>query len=517
MRKIAALTVNEWIKISRKTSILVIAILMVVAVFGLGAIMRVSLRESPEGINREDTSWVRQAMMDTQVQQKAQLADMEAQLAGADPGTRATLESEIASLRLQIEVYDVAIEKDINLMSGDNYLADALRQRQALLTESATLQRVPEAQRTAAERSRIGEIAALAARYDTIVDNRDFAAYIALQNEIVRADTTLDKEERDLRTGINDLWLRLDPEGKDAEGLTYKGIRYSLTQVENLQRSLRDNLDYSGGSAGVVPMSPERRDEVANELAVFVFKLENGMPAGYQSARPGDTAVLAMTGVGLFTIILLMTILAGSAISNELSTGSIKSLIISPARRWKIYTAKLVSLLTTGALAGLLLYGVVMLAHGLYFGFGTGADYIFAVNGAAGETDFYLYQLLRLMVQGIDVAVYMMMAFMLSIITRNTAVSVGLSIAVYFSSSIVRAFLTIFEGREWVRFIPFTNMSLAGRIFPYDTSSQSVGLLFGSIGATGAPQVSFSLVYLAILLFCMGYIGLDSFTRRDIK
>jgi ABC-2 type transport system permease protein len=250
---------------------------------------------------------------------------------------------------------------------------------------------------------------------------------------------------------------------------------------------------------------------------VLVYKLENGMSTSRYESSPADTAIAAMTGVGLFMVVLLMTILAGSSISNEISTGSIKSLIISPARRWKIYTAKLVSLLSTGVLMTLLLYGVAMLDHGVFFGFGAGQPYVYAHNGTAGEMGFHLYQFARLWVQFLDVAVYMCLAFMLSILTRNTAVSVGLSIAVYFSSSVIRAFLTLYRGHEWVRFIPFSNMGLAARMFPYDNSQETIGFLFGSVGVQGAPPVGFSLVYLAVLVFCMGFIGLDSFCRRDIK
>ena len=321
-----------------------------------------------------------------------------------------------------------------------------------------------------------------------------------------------------MRVNTNQLWLKLDPLGEDAEGMTYRGIRQSLRQVENMQRSLADNLDYTSSYGSFVPLSPQRRDAVANELAVLVYKLENGLSTQFQSPAPGDIATSSMIGIGMFMSSLLMAILAGSAVSSEISTGSIKSLIISPARRWKIYLAKLIALASTAAFLGVVLYIVAMVAQGVFFGFGSGASYIYAVNGMARELGYYSYKLALLAVNYIDVVIYMMMAYMLSIITRNTAVSVGLSIAVYFSSNIIRAFLTLFQGKDWVRFIPFVNMSLAGRVFPFDTSSQSLGgFLTGSIDISAGIPLNFSVIYIVVLLFCMGYIGLDSFNRRDIK
>ena len=518
LRKILALTINEWIKISRKTSILVIIILMVVGVFGLGGIIKLTVRPQDEVRYVEDNSWLEQATKDALAQQESRLKDVEARLAKAGDADKPALESERSYLKSEIEVYKIALEQDINLFSGENYLQDLLRERQKLLSERADLAKVPAAELTPDQAKRIKAIDDLTVRYDKILKGHDFADYIALLNERIQADATLSKEEKDIRTNTNKLWLKLDPAGEDAEGKVYKGIRQSLRQIENMQRSLADNLDHTGSYGGVVPLSPQRRDDVANELAVLRYKLENGLSTQYQTPAPGDIATSSMVGIGMFMTSLLMSILAGSAISSEISTGSIKSLIISPARRWKIYLAKLIALATTGALLGVLLYIVAMVAQGVFFGFGSGASYIYASSGIARELGFYSYQLARLAVNFVDVATYTMMAYMLSIITRNTAVSVGLSIAVYFSSNIIRAFLTLFEGKEWVRFIPFVNLSLAGRMFPFDTSSQSLGgFLTGTINVSAGIPLGFSVVYLAVLLFCMGYIGLDSFNRRDIK
>lgn len=517
MRKIWNLTLNEWIKISKKTSILVIAVLMVVAVTGLCAIMRATLRDNTDRPEiADEKNWAMDSMREYLGVMETRYGELEIELDGANAAEEAAIRAEMAYLADEIDMYESALAYEINLMSGSNYLSDLLRERRDRTAELTLLREIPEAMRTAEQQDRLEEIEALLPRYEPILSGHDFAAYIALLNDRIRADETLDEAERQRQIETNDMWLRLDPEGKDAEGRTYKGIRESILQVQNYRRSLVDNLDYTGYAAAL-PMTPERRSEVENELAVLVYKLENGMSTSRYESSPADTAISAMTGVGLFMVVLLMTILAGSSISNEISTGSIKSLIISPARRWKIYTAKLVSLLSAGLLMTLLLYGIAMLDHGIFFGFGAGQPYVYAHSGTAGEMGFHLYQFTRLWVQFLDVAVYMCLAFMLSILTRNTAVSVGLSIAVYFSSSVIRAFLTLYRGHEWVRFIPFSNMGLAARMFPYDTSQQAIGIVFGSGGVEGAPSVGFSLVYLAVLVFCMGFVGLDSFCRRDIK
>lgn len=514
MRKIWNLTLNEWTKISRRTSILVILILMVVAVVGLGAILAATLDRSDRPYY-EDPNWTKQSMADylDSMEQRYAALEEEKKTAPADrlPG----IEADMAALADEIGLYRDAVGYDINLMSNQNYLADLLREYRTMGAERSRLLAVPAADRTASERARLTEIDTFSPRMEAILLGHVFADYIALLDDRIRADATLTEEEKRLAIETDALWLRLDPDGSDAEGSTDKGVRQSLAQVQTLRRSLADNLDYLSYSGAVLPMTPERRSEVEDELAVLLYRLENGIPE--TGGTPADIAITAMTGVGQFMVVLLMCILAGSSVSNEISTGSIKSLIISPARRWKICTAKVLSLFTTGLLATLFLYGVAMIAHGVFFGFGSGSSYLYAHNGQAGETGFHLYQLARLGVQFIDVAVYMAMAFMLSVITRNTAVSVGLSIAVYFSGSIVRGFLTLFDGREWVRFIPFANLGLAPRVFPNDTAAQTAVSLFGQARLEHGPTLGFSLAYLAVLVFCMGYTAYDSFCRRDIK
>jgi ABC-type transport system involved in multi-copper enzyme maturation permease subunit len=108
----------------------------------------------------------------------------------------------------------------------------------------------------------------------------------------------------------------------------------------------------------------------------------------------------------------------------------------------------------------------------------------------------------------------MMLAFMLSVITRNTAASVGISIAVYFGGNLANTFISLFATGEWAKFIPFNNMSLASRLFPDPMGSFGMNI-FGYQSVV--PSITFSAVYLAVLVICMGYIALDSFNRRDIK
>jgi ABC-2 type transport system permease protein len=159
------------------------------------------------------------------------------------------------------------------------------------------------------------------------------------------------------------------------------------------------------------------------------------------------------------------------AISQEMATGSIKSLIIAPVRRWKIFTAKVLSLVSVSLIATILLYLVMILTHGLMFGFSSGQPYIFASHGQAGALSFAIYQLASLLVRWISVLVFIALALMLSVVTRNTAAAVGISMAIFFGHQLIGSFLMFLPRSEWVKFIPFEHFSLLPRFFHSPTAA----------------------------------------------
>jgi ABC-2 type transport system permease protein len=321
---------------------------------------------------------------------------------------------------------------------------------------------------------------------------------------MIDADPSLPDGEKGIQKELNA--IRRDVGAYDAN------LETLLMTLANQKKSLLYGLDYTGGS--VVPLTADARAKMIDSVAVTVYKIEHRIESDPYTSDPSEVAFMMMNYVGFFLVILLMMILAGGSFSSEISTGSIKSLIVAPVKRWKIYFAKFASILTVGVLASLLLYAVSVLAHGLFFGFGSGAGYVYATNGVARELSFPIYRLAYLAAELAPLLVYMTFAFMMSIVTRNTAASVAISIGVYFASSVSESFLKAFGSGEWLKFLPFNNFNLASRLFPDSLNGQ-----ISTYVAAGFPKitVAFSLAYLGVLFLLMLYTGLDSFNRRDIK
>ncbi len=518
MRKFIALYTNEMIKISRKVVVIIILAIMTVGVIGFGGIMKLQQNSIDKRFGNiiEDKDWSVQQMQGQLDFYKNELASVEQKITAATTDEeKVQLLGDKAFLQQQVELHQMAVDRGIFLYSG-GFKATLLNDLMNEKSQAAMIEAIPSDQRTKEQIAQLVLVKQIIAQYTAILDSGDFAKYIGIKNNSIDQDAMLTADEKNLKKDTNLLWLKLDPKGEAGSGMNGNQLSGTLSQIENYRRSLLYGIDYTSQTQYVKPLTPASRQKVENDLAVLMYKAEhNLLDTEYNSATQiQNSAVTGMFGFGVFMLVCMMMILAGGAISQEMSTGSIKSLIISPTRRYKIYFAKLFSIVTVGVFSLGILYLVTILMNGIYFGFGSGSSFIFAANGTAMELNFYMYRLAFIAVNFIDVLVYMMLAFMLSVVTRNTAASVGISIAVYFGGSLANSFLSFFAKGEWVKFIPFNNLSLQTRIFADPMAIGGMNLLGMQYVA---PSLLFSAVYLAVLVICMGYIALDSFNRRDIK
>jgi ABC-2 type transport system permease protein len=521
LRKLFALYTNEMIKTSRKISIIIIMIIMVVIVAGVGGLVKFAEYESSKYAvnNPNGTDWQTQNMNQQLTSFNTQLADVNIKLKTASTQDQQTLKSQQDGLQQQINMYQDAIDQGVVINSSD-YRSKAFSQLYQYKSDAAQFVSIPDASMTIDMKNQLAQDNKYITTLQNVIKSKDFSGYINFSNDLINSDKTLSQDEKQIYIKSNDMRFNLNPKGETVINLAGNDVSDQMvTTIQNDSLSLLNNIDMTGTQAQI-PLTSQRRDDITNDIAVNTYKLDNNI--GFTQSGTIDyksTAMPAMFGFGGILLIILMLILAGSSVSQEISTGSIKSLIIAPVRRGKIYTAKFLSLLTVLIASGLVVYLVATVTCGAFFGFNSGTPYIFAINGTVHVMNFYIYNLAYFYAGLIEVFVYTVFAFMLSIITRNTAASVGISIAVYFGGSIATSLLLTFAKGEWLKFWPFNNMNIASKIFP-GAAAQMTGLSIGGstgIASTVSNSLTFSLCYLAVLLLCMGYIAFDSFTRRDIK
>lgn len=209
------------------------------------------------------------------------------------------------------------------------------------------------------------------------------------------------------------------------------------------------------------------------------------------------TNVKAVTIVGL-----MMILIAGGIVANEFSGGTIKFLLINPAKRWKVLMAKYFTAITLGYIMVLILYIVSIIASGVVFGFGKEtAAYITVKNGAVSSLNPFIMMLRDYLLAGVGMIVTSTLAFAISSMVRSTALSVGIGLFVYLVGSTINSIISLF-GFGWGRYLIFSNMDLV-------TIMKGESSYFGH-------SVGLALAVIAVHLFVFLLTAWDGFTKREV-
>lgn len=528
LNKIIALYKNELIKISRKVSTIIFMIIIIIGCFGVGGIIKFieaqTNQYSNSYVDPNQIQWYTDDLTAQIQSQTTSLADLDKQIESMSdtPENQMALQSlkdQRAGVSIQIEMMQTEIDKEIFIEYQNNFLTQALQDLTNLKSEIHSLEMIPAESRDAAWQNTLDSKNQLLSDYMGTLDSKNFDEYISIMKDAAADNDSLSASDKEIQTEYYTLWYQLDPSG-GIDDMTMSNQAQGIAQsVGDMKRSINDKVDYTGYIQSSAPMSPNQVSNMENRLAVMEYRISHDSVDVSNVIDFSAIEAGSIFGFGLFIIVLMMLVLAGGAVSQEISSGSIKSLIIAPVKRWKIFTAKVLSLLTVGLLALVVLYIFGMLSQSLFFGFSK-IPYVYARNGVASAIPFALYQFLSLLVSYIDIIVYMAFAFMLSVLTRNTAVAVGSSIAMYFGGSTVLSVMMYLPSYEWLKFIPFANLNLNSRVFPFSSMMQDISMSYsGMITGTSftLPSLIFSLIYLSIFLFCMTYTAMDSFNRRDLK
>ena len=345
-----------------------------------------------------------------------------------------------------------------------------------------------------------------------LMESRDYADYIAwnkafLQNTSNEADLADQLQFLDFR-------LKIDPEGIHHDNYTIDSI-FELLKAKKASLKGGTVTDPSSIRFGQ-KLTEEETRTLNDEILILYYVLENGI----FDLAGNETAADILHSIGMLLVFITVAILSASSVSRELATGSIKSLIIAPCKRWKIYSAKLLSLITVGLGGVIAVWLLSLLSQALFFGLDSAVPYIFASDGYVYTIPYPIYALLKLLIDYIEIFAYMLFAFMLSTVTRSTAVSTGITLGIYGIGGLFSTIVNLFSSAEVQKFVPFNHFALADRIFTSRPlvlgNSALADALDSALDTTAVISPVFSILYLSLLFLSMGWIAFDSFTRRDI-
>lgn len=489
MSKIIMLIKNEFIKAIKKTSTKIMIILAVLALFLAVGISKLIEFETNyfEGEMIGQTSWKEE--VNTKIQSSKQQLEKE------------NSNREKAELQATIETYELALESNIDIIYSSNWKTACIEDIQISKSELYQLEKGTEEYNT--KKNEIDEkIKALKEEdYNSYMINSQIKT---LEENLKNKEIT--QQEYNDALEIKELQKKYEIGKDDSQENQWK--QSIISELTTIKESLRTGIDSNTGKV----LNYETQDKLKETEKIDLYRLEHNVPtvdtmSNFRSFYDYMSASMAMFFVGILAIIL-----AGSAISSEISKGTIKFWIMTPNKRWKILLSKLLNIVIMIVCLTIVLSLVSTIIGGIFFK-EEPQPYLYVQNGEVHELNPMVYKVLNYLTYDIDILVYTVLALMLSTLIRNTALAIGVTVASYAGSGMIMEILNMFVKADWLKFVPFNNMNLTDKIFSNSVSYMST---MDAAGFSNNVSVGFSLAVLGVTTVLMLITMFDSFNKRDI-
>lgn len=207
------------------------------------------------------------------------------------------------------------------------------------------------------------------------------------------------------------------------------------------------------------------------------------------------------SGVFLF-IALFIIIVAGKMISSEFSKGTIKFLLITPVKRYKIFWSKYIVILSLGFIVSIISYLLSVLISIIIFGPGDiNTPLLLVENGNLVTHSGLLFVFFNYMLKFIQVIIAATIAFMCSSLFRNSAIAIAAPLLIYLSSTLASQ-IALGLSLDFFRYTIFANFNVFA-------IAQNVFLFQGMTR-------TFSISVIAIHIFLLLFTAHDAFTKKNV-
>ena len=473
MSKIYKLFIDENIKTWKKFSTKVMIILTILALVGSLALTKWMEFEEKKSVSTNDINWREYAESEIEIN-KIILEDENLS------------QEEREEYQTEIKRYELCLKYDIN-MYDTSWKYEALNKA---LVGTEINEKVTD-----------------------VLEKDDFQGYIQLQKEWEKE--ALDKNEISQQKYDDDM-LILDLYSEYEIGKLPNDIDDGVwkekmcNDIELAQLSLRNGIDINTNKV----LSLEKKQQYEDEIKMAIYRIENNIPSSDAGYTDGDYRMMFENLAPSFVTVVIAIfaiIIAGTSIAKEVSTGTIKFWALTPNKRWKILTAKILSVLFYIITIALIMSLLTVAFSNLFFQGQRGNQYIYVKDGNVEIIRNTLFMIEYYLVNTIPVMIFSVFALMLSVITRNSEFALGISIAIYMVNSIAMQVLNAFVKKDWFRYIPFNNLNIADKIFP---NFEKLFITWET--TTISTSLGFSLVVLAVCTILMLVTAYDSFNNRDI-
>ncbi|MGE5495233.1 MAG: ABC transporter permease [Burkholderiales bacterium] len=219
-------------------------------------------------------------------------------------------------------------------------------------------------------------------------------------------------------------------------------------------------------------------------------------------------------------IVALFAVLVGGWImGSEFQLGTIRLLLIRPKTRTKILMSKFIAALVLSL--GIYFVGSILnvVTNGICFGF---SDFAFPNYSVAGGVGFFGVYIPELLACSVSVIFAYSVAFMLSMLVKNIAVSISIPVICFIGCYLLMDALTSTRVVEWIAYTPIPYVQLSAFFMPYSTSYTNFNTYIEPTNAMqlilrGVPlSVTYGIILLLALSAICVIVSILTFRKRDI-
>lgn len=230
----------------------------------------------------------------------------------------------------------------------------------------------------------------------------------------------------------------------------------------------------------------KRVDEATDNLQIAEKSLNSGKP---DMVYVTDGTRAKVNSFMYFSLLIAVfgVIIGGGLIAREFQQGTVRLLLIRPKSRTKIVLSKLFALIIICMAVYASCVLVNLITNGIIFGFKDLGYPNYTISSGANGISFFAYLVPKLLACFVAVLFGISISYLLSILTRNAALSVSIPLVCFAGSLILVPIVAYNPNADWIIYtpIPYVNMPMIfdGSLYSSYTFepivSLGVGMLLG--------------------------------------
>ena len=362
--------------------------------------------------------------------------------------------------------------------------------------------------------------------YRSAIENADFDFFIRELKTL--AEQKEDSFARTAEIEAYDLILRggtdgVGPEsGREAVRMANDYVSVRSEQLDRLEqdRGISSVSTYELGIQ-VNLLAADLQNRISIDRAERTHKLDERLWPYIDGTDPNLVINQSLAFGGMVAVLLTVLIIAAGAIAGPIKDGSIKSLIIAPVRRGKIFWSKVLMLLTVTLLLSLAAAIFALIAGSAVTGVWDHGRVLYNSGDSPRIMPYWLATLFSTLIDAVGIFFFAVLALLLSSLTRNALISAILPTG-YF---IVNLVMGVASGDTFGRFtravLPMHN--LGNLWFCQEVSSLlNINAMFERSSNYSVKYILhpfsciYSAIYVSVLIGVLLWAARDSFCRRDL-